>query len=205
VFFLYSRKPQFLLLLCWCLGLAAMSVYAVGGDSWNLERKSEKTEQVRVNLDEKPPATEEPPLPAAEPAEPPAVPDRPAADPRLNRFTALRIIPKADGDEKRLVLEVDYVAALTHGFAPDKARGYYFLEGGPTVVVALGHPWVTDVKQEKFPVDMPQVKDVSLFHIQPEELRLFVNTRTALQASGARVQIGPTPAGGLRAEIYFTR
>jgi hypothetical protein len=178
-----------------------MSAYAIGGDSWNLERKSDKTEQVRVNLGEKPPVMEEPPPPAAEP---PSVPDRPAADPRLNRFTALRVISKADGDEKKLVLEADYIAALTHGFAPDKARGYYFLEGGPTVVVALGHPWVTDVEPEKFPVDMPQVKDVSLVRIQSEELRLFVNTRTALQASGARVQIGPTPAG-LRAEIYFTR
>lgn len=202
MFFLYSRKPQFLLLLCWCLGLAGMCAYAIGGEAWDLERKNEKTEQARVNLGENPPVAEAPPPPAADP---PPEPEQPPADPRLNRFTALRIISRAGGDEKKLVLEADYIAARTHGFTPDKAHGYYFLDGGPTVVVALGHPWVTDVEQEKFPVaDMPQVKDVRLFHIQPEELRLFVNTHTALQASGARVRIEPTPAG-LRAEIYFTR
>ncbi|MDR2055477.1 MAG: hypothetical protein LBQ10_06370 [Desulfovibrio sp.] len=202
MFFLYSRKPQFLLLLCWCLGLAAISAYAIGGDVWDFGKGSGKTEQVRANLGEQPAAPS--PEPTQPPADPPPEPERPTADPRLNRLLALRVLPNADGDEKKLVLEADYTAALANGFTPDKARGYYFLEGAPTVVVALGHPWVTDVEQKKFSVDMPQVRDVRLVRIEPQNLRLFVTTHTALQASSAKVRIEPTPTG-LRAEIHFTR
>jgi hypothetical protein len=198
VFFFYSRKPQLLLLLGWTLGLAFMFVYVTGDESSPFRPKTDVTQRAGARLGEMPTLEERPaPVPAAQ------IPATPAGDPELNLCTALRVMPRAEGKEKKLVLELDYIPALTNGFTPDKARNYY-IEEPPTFVVALGEPWKTELKPTMIPVDMPETNGVSLIVSRSRHLRVLVHTRTEQQAVRAKVKVSPTE-NGLRAEVYFAR
>jgi hypothetical protein len=197
MFFLYSRKPQFVLLLCWCAALAFMFTDITGGESQIFTLDG----GVKPAQDSEPRLGDEhvPPLEVA--------PEQPQSavtpDPVLNQGTALRVIARPDGDENGLVLEFDYVPAQTKGFTPDRARNYY-IEEPPAFVVSLGEPWVADIEPKFFPVDMRQASGVSLIVSQSRHLRLLTHVHTRDQAAEAKARISRTKTG-LKAEIHFGR
>jgi hypothetical protein len=212
--FFYSRKPQIVLFLCWCIALASLFAYATGSDPLFFMQRPGPAEPSRAVLGEVPLAQAQPdppaeppappePAPAPPPALPPEVPADPAADPALNRATELRVIPGTGEDKNLLILELDYVAAQKNGFTPDKAHDYY-TDDTPTVVVVLGSPWKVEIEPRHHPLNMEQANLVSLWMTEARQLRLITRTRTVAQAAGARVRIQPTQAG-IRAEIRFAR
>ncbi|MDR2075877.1 MAG: hypothetical protein LBP61_02945 [Desulfovibrio sp.] len=237
--FLYSRKPQLVLLLFWSIALAGMFAYATGNEPFFFFQKSDPVGPAKARLGELPPAQEPPadpgPLPEPspkpellehqlpahpEPAHPepvhpepvhpePARSLEPAPNPeaKLNLGTALRVFPKADGDERKLVLEFDYTAAQENGFSPDKAHTFYTDDlppDSPSVVIVLGSPWKLDLADPLRPLEMKQATRASLWLTKSRQLRLVTHTRTATEAAGAKVRISPTQTG-LRAEIHFSR
>ena len=194
--FLYSRKLQLVLLLCWLAGMTFMYVQIIGERPLWLVNASERiharTEKARLG------AVPE----MAARLEAPAPDPRPAADPRLNRCLALRVTPGADGRADALVLELDYVAAQAKGFTLEKIRGYY-LNDAPTYVVALGEPWTSDIGNAAFPVSMSHVTGLNVVVTKAGALRLLVHTRTMREAKNARLNVSATEKG-LRAEIRFS-
>ena len=199
--FLYSRKLQLILLSCWLLGMGLMFTQITGEGGLLLVRASapapERPLDARLGHIPAPPAL------ADEPKPEPAPPPRPVADPRLNRFLALRF-EQAEGEHQgTLVLDMDYVAAQTHGFSADKIYSYY-LDGEPTFVIALGEPWVSDIGNISLPGAMPQVKGINLIVSKSQHLRLLVHTNAMHVASGARLEVSPT-SSGLRAEVRLPR
>jgi hypothetical protein len=219
--FLYSRKPQLILLFCWCIAMGALFTYATGNNPLHflpedplqfLRGLSMPESRARLGAapQEPPaplavpsvvlPAQRTPlPVPAAEPA-----PER-RINPAVNRGTALRIFPEADGDAHKLVLEFDYAAAEKNGFTLGRARKFYTRDTPtPTVVVDLGSPWELDMKERTHPLAMPQATQVSLWTTKSGRLRLVTHTRNFAEASGARVLLRRTSTG-LREEIYFPR
>jgi hypothetical protein len=220
--FLYSRKPQLILLFCWCIALAALFTYATGNNPLQflpedplqfLRRISLSESRARLGaVPQEPPApsaapsvllpAERTPLPIPAPEPAPAV-NRP--DPAVNRGTALRIFPEADGDARKLVLEFDYAAAEKNGFTLKRARKFYTSDTPtPTLVVDLGGPWELDMKERTYPLAIPQATQVSLWTTKSRQLRLVTHIRTLAEASGARVFLRRTPTG-LREEIHFPR
>ncbi len=196
--FLYSRKLQIILLLCWSLGMTFMYVQITGERPLWLVNASERiqlrTEKARLGAV---PETTDVRVEA------PAPDPRPAADPRLNRCLALRVVPDAGRRADALVFELDYVPAQTKGFTPEKARDYY-LNDAPTYVVALGEPWTSDIGNAAFPVSMPQVTGLNVVVTKTETLRLLIHTRTMHEAKSARLRVFPTEKG-MKAEIRFSR
>lgn len=197
--FLYSRKSQLALLVCWLIGMTVMYVQIIGERPLWLAKASERIvdREQRARLGHVPVLPE----PAAVPV--PAPPSRPVADPVLNRCLAMRTEQGAGEQGDTLVVELDYVAAQTKGFAIEKARGYY-LEDAPTFVVALGEPWTSDIGNASFPGAMPQMTGMELIVSKSRHLRLLVHTRSMRVARGANVHITPTDAG-MRAEIRLPR
>lgn len=193
--FLYSRKLQLALLLCWLLGMALMYAQITGERPLWLVNASERihirTEKARLGAVPEMAARTETPEPAP----------RPAADPKLNRCLAVRAVPDVDGRTDALVLEVDYVAAQTKGFRLENIRDYY-LSDSPTYVVALGERWASDIGDAALSVSMPQVTGLNAFVTKAGSLRLHVRTRTMQEAKSARLRVSPTEKG-LRAEIRF--
>ncbi|MDR1855892.1 MAG: hypothetical protein LBR22_01845 [Desulfovibrio sp.] len=198
--FLYSRKPQLLLLLIWFLGLAFLFGVITKGDiSFFRTPVVSQTAPTlgSVPMPKEPTATAEPPA---------KVRDEPgtAGDPILNHSTALRIIPNADGDGHVLVLELDYVPAATKGFTLNMAKCYY-IESPPAFVIALGEPWRTDLQVDtSFHADMRQVRAINVILTHSRNHRLIVSTRSEEQARMAHAQLSATGTG-LKAEIYFPR
>lgn len=247
--FLYSRKPQLLLLFCWCVAVSALFAYVTGNDPLHFLQKVSRSES-RARLGAVPPPQETqapsaapspaaPPEPAHKPeqthrpeqassrgatlrisvAPPPRETQAPSAAPSLaaqpepahkpapalNRGTALRIFQKADGDARKLVLEFDYAAAEKNGFSLDKARQFYTTDTPtPTIVVDLGRPWELELKELKYPLNMPQATHVSLWMTPSGQLRLVTHARTTAGAAEARVSLHRTQTG-LREEIHFLR
>ena len=199
--FLYSRKMQFALLLCWLVGMAVMYVQITGERPHWLRATSERI----VAQTQKAQLGQVPALPEPPPPPPPVAtaPQRPPADPVLNRCLALRLDQQAGTDADTLVLEFDYLAAQTKGFTLDKARGYY-LEDAPTFVVALGEPWVSDIGNASFTGSVAQLARLELIVSKSRNLRLLVHTRGMATAKGAKFHLTPT-ATGLRAEIRLPR
>jgi hypothetical protein len=227
--FLYSRKPQIILLFCWCLALGALFTYATGNNPLQflpedplqfLRGISMSESRARLgSVPQEPPLTTVPQdlqAPLAVPSvvlpaqrTPLPVPAEPAPERRIspvvNLGTALRIFPEADGDAHKLVLEFDYAAAEKNGFTLGRARKFYTSDTPtPTVVVDLGSPWELNMKERTHPLDMPQATQVSLWTTRSGQLRLVTHTRNLAEASGARVLLRRTPTG-LREEIYFPR
>jgi hypothetical protein len=204
--FFYSRKPQILLLFCWCLALAAMFVQVTGEAPLSFPWRIVPNDgRFQTALKAPPPVPQESPAPL--PAEPPAQAaekrSTPSADSTLNRATALRIKPAANGDKNVLALELDYIAARKNGFTPEKAHNYY-TKDTPTFVIVLGSPWVLEPGLEAQDLNMEQADRVSLWLSEARQLRLTIHTRNVAQAAGARVRLQRTPTG-LRAEIHFAR
>jgi hypothetical protein len=193
--FLYSRKPQFLLLLCWCLGLATLFA-AINGNGTSLFT----TPQVRNAV----PALGAPPDHAALTAQAaPEVPP-PAGDPVLNRSTALRITPNDGGDATKLALEIDYIPAASNGFSPHDVRCYY-MEEPPAFVVSLGEHWATDLRLDApIRVNMEQVRGLTVYLSHTSNHRLLIATRTAEQARLARAKLSAT-ATGMKVEVSLPR
>jgi hypothetical protein len=210
--FLYSRKPQLLLLFCWSIALAGLFAYATGNTPFFFAQKSEAPGQTRARLGEMPPppppAVVQPVVPPPEPVPlpaptPPPAPQQPAPDPTMNRGMDFRAFPAADGDEKKLVLEFDYIPAERNGFTPEKAHTF-FTDDTPTFVIVLGSPWKLEVSRKIEALNMKQATRVYLWMSLSGQLRLVTHTRTVAEAAGARARMERTPTG-LRAEIHFTR
>jgi hypothetical protein len=192
--FLYSRKMQIGLLLIWLAGMALM--YA----QIDRERSSGPDLEVEAILGHMP---EMPALPTEPetPAEPQPDP-RPAADPVLNRCLDLRVEQSGEKADT-LVLELDYVAAQTGGFALEKAHGYHYADA-PVFVVALGEPWISDIGNVSFPGPIPEVSDVNLVVSKSQNMRLLINTKSMRTARGAKLSLSPADAG-MRVEIHLPR
>lgn len=195
--FLYSRKLQMVLLLCWLTGMTFMYVRITGERPLWLVNASERihirAEKAQIG------AVPETPAPPQT-----SVPDpRPAAHPKLNRCLALRLVPDEQGRKDTLVFELDYVAAQTKGFSFEKIRDYY-LEDAPTYVVALGEPWTSDIGNAAFPLSTPHVTGLNVIVTKAGTLRLLVHARTMREAKEARLHVTPTEKG-MRAEIRFSR
>jgi hypothetical protein len=203
--FLYSRKSQCVLLLCWLIGMIFMYVQLSGTRQHRPvevdERAVDSGQKVRLGEAPELPVQEAPP--ARETLPVPPSPARPAADPELNRCLALRVEQGTGGHEDTLTLELDYVAAQTKGFSIEKARSYY-LEDEAAFVVALGEPWISDVGNLSFPGTMPQVTGLKLIVSKSRNLRLLVHTRSMNIAREAKLQLSPTDTG-IRAEIRLRR
>jgi hypothetical protein len=193
--FLYSRKLQFVLLLCWLAGMTAMYVQITGERPLWLAKASERIVErgQKARLGHMPEMSAPVPQPAPVPA----------ADPKLNRCLELRLDQITGEHADTLTLEVDYVAALTKGFSIDKAHGYY-LKDAPTFVIEMGEPWVSDIGNASFPGTLPQVANLELIVSKSRHLRLLVHTRSMRIASGAKLRVSPTEAG-IRAEIHLPR
>jgi hypothetical protein len=199
--FLYSRKVQLVLLLCWFAGMTAMYVQITGERPFWLVKAFELTAErgrQKARLGQAP----ELPAPVQQPA--PAPVARPAPDPKLNRCLALRVSQGAGEDTDTLILELDYVAARTKGFKIDAARSYY-LKDVPVFVVELGRPWISDIGDASFPIDMPQAVGVELIVFKSGYLRLLVRTKAMhIASAGKLLRVAPTDTG-LRAEVEFPR
>ncbi|MBQ4133680.1 MAG: hypothetical protein IJD04_08125 [Desulfovibrionaceae bacterium] len=192
--FLYSRKPQIIMLLCW---LAAMGfIYAqADNDYFDLSEEMEDlSEKQEVSLGKSPEIHVPPPLPPA------PVSPQPPADPTVNHCLDLRLV-NADTEENAIVLELDYIAAQTNGFAPEKARSYY-IDDSPTFVIALGEPWVSETGNASFTRPLPQVPSLNLIVSRSKNLRLLVHTSTVQLARKARFNAFRTDRG-VRIEIYL--
>ncbi|MDR2800403.1 MAG: hypothetical protein LBB52_03945 [Desulfovibrio sp.] len=214
--FLYSRKPQLLLLFCWGIAIAGLFAYATGNQPLFFLQKAEDPAQSAARLGELPPPPEppappappvaQPVVPPPEPAPPPAPPPEPepATGSTLNRATGFRVFPAADGDENKLVLELDYIPAQANGFNPDRAHHFYTADA-PTLVIVLGSPWETEISSKTQVLHMKQATRVDLWMMASErQLRIVTHTRTFAEAAGAKVRLARTQTG-LRAEIHFTR
>jgi hypothetical protein len=215
--FLYSRKPQILLLFCWSVALAGLFVYSTGHETLFFPHATEPPGQAKARLGELPPPPESPSLPDVQPAVPPPGSHEPppvsepahSAHPArssvstINQGTDFRVFPDADGDEKKLVLEFDYIPAGENGFTLDKAHNFY-TEDTPTVVIALGSPWELDVSRKNHSLAMKQATRASLWMTEARQLRMVTHTRTFAEAAGAKVRLTRTQSG-LRAEIHFPR
>jgi hypothetical protein len=188
--FLYSRRIQIILLLCWSAGMVGMYAAIIGSDA-RLFHRADISQAATAK-----PNVAQPPAPA-----PQSVPAK--TDPTRNRAEALRITTETEGGGTTLVLEFDYLPAESKGFAPAKTRAYY-LEGAPTFVLSLGEHWIMDIEQKSYPVDLPQAKGVTLILSQSNHFRILTHTRTNEQAMHARAQISPT-ATGLQAKIRFSK
>lgn len=196
--FLYSRKSQLVLLLCWLIGMTVMYVQITGERPLWLAKASERivdhAQKARLGR-----------VPDIEPAVPqaPAPPPLPAADPVLNRCLAMRTNQSMDEQADTLAVDLDYIAAQKKGFSLEKAHGYY-LEDAPTFVVAFGEPWISDIGHASFPGAMQQVTGLELIVSKSKHLRLLVHTRSMRIARGAKFHISPTETG-LRVEIRLPR
>jgi hypothetical protein len=201
--FLYSRKPQLLLLLCWLLGMAFMYVQATGLRPLWLADASQRIhaggEKARLGAVPEIPARPEAPVLSEAPPRDPG----PAAHPELNRCLAFRVVRNAEGQADTLVLEMDYVAAQRKGFTIGKAHGYP-LKGASAYAVEFDAPWVSDIGEASFPLSMPQATELKLMVSKTRHLRLLVHTRSMREARGARLRVTPTDTG-LKAEIRFPR
>jgi hypothetical protein len=215
--FLYSRKSQFMLLLCWLIGMTVTYVQITGerplwlvkaADLWRVKAgelwlgkagDDPPGHDRRAQLGQVPatPAPAAPAAPAAPPA--PAGAPRPAADPLLNRCLAMRVDHVTGERADTLIVEVDYVAAQRRGFAPEKARGYY-LKDAPVFVIALGEPWTSDIGDASFPSPLPQISGLKLTVANARHLNLLIHTRSMRIARGTELHIAPTSAG-IRAEV----
>ena len=195
---LYSRKSQFVLLLCWLIGMSYVYVQITGERPLWLAKAGEgvldRPQQAR--LGQMPELPE--PAPPSEPE-----PAQPVADPTLNRGLALRVNQGVGEQTDTLILELDYVAAQTDGFTIEKVRSYY-LADSPTFVVALGAPWASDIENTSFSNLMPQVTRLNLIVSESQNLRLLVHTRSMSIAQGARLRTSSTDTG-IRAEIRLPR
>lgn len=205
--FLYSRKIQFVLLLCWLCGMLFIVVESTGEmPEWLAEATEQEPAQdkkARIGDVPEPLAqTPEPPQ-IIEPVPPkPEKSPLPEPHPELNRCLALRQVA-VEGDAKNvLVLEMDYVAAQNKGFRIEKAHTYY-LDDSPVFVIAFGAPWTSDIGNTQLQVGMRTVSHVNLILSKSHTLRLLIQTQSMQDSRRARARITPTDTG-LRAEIHFS-
>lgn len=205
--FLYSRKSQFVLLLCWAVGMLILYVQTTGEHPVWLaaaeKQISDHSQKARLGRAPQKTAPVSEVAPSPPPVSAPASVALPDADPVLNRCLAIQASAAAGERTDTLTLEIDYVAARTKGFTPEKTRNYY-LEDAPVFVVALGEPWISDVKQISLPETLPQLGVVELIVSKSRHLRLLVHTRSMHVAKGAKLHISPTSTG-MRAEIQLPR
>lgn len=194
--FFYSRRVQFILLLCWSVGMVVMYAAIIGSDPHFFYRADISQASTAKPSVAQLPVTDNPPPP------PPAT-VKTNADPTRNKAGALRITTQTEGCTTALVLDFDYVPAESNGFIPDKTYAY-FIDSPPTFVLSLGEHWIMDIGQKKYPVDLPQVDGVTIILSQSNHLRILTHTRTTAQARSAKVKIIPTPAG-LQAQIHFSK
>ena len=105
--FLYSRKSQFVLLLCWLIGMAVMYAQVTGERPlWLVkaeERVADGNQKVRLG--------HVPELRVQAAAPSPAPAPQPAPDPVLNRCLAMRVGQGTGEHADTLTLELDYIAA----------------------------------------------------------------------------------------------
>lgn len=206
---IYSRKSQFVLLLCWLLSMTVMYVRTTGKHALWLVKADElivdRAQKARLGPVPEMPVPATPPVPTMTPP-PPPVPDpapRPAADPSLNRCLAVRVNQDTDNNADILKVELDYVAAQTKGFTFKTAHGYCLVDA-PVFVVELGEPWTSDIGNASFPGTMPQITGLDLIVSKSRHLRLLVRTRSMRIAQDAKLHISPTDTG-MRAEIRLPR
>jgi hypothetical protein len=206
--FLYSRKTQFIALLCWCVAVLAMFAVITGQHPFWLGSaasgfESDKTQaQLDTPLQRPATSTEPKPAPPQEAKPAPPSPARPEADPKLNRFLSLRASP---GDDERIILNLDYVAAEKRGFTPGVVRSYY-LEDTPAFVVDFGRPWVVLEEEIRIPLDMPRAREVQLWVSRASKhLRLLVALHSMRDASRASLRILPGGDNGLNMEITLPK
>ncbi|MDR0827010.1 MAG: hypothetical protein LBN33_03905 [Desulfovibrio sp.] len=185
MWFLYSRKIQFILLLCWSAGMVGLYVAVIGSDARLFHSK--EISQAAIT---KPSV-----------AQLPHTGVKTSADPTRNKAEALRVSTQTEGGTATLVLEFDYVPAQAQGFVPAKTYSYY-IENPSTFVLSLGEHWIMNIEKKTYPVDLPQVSGISLILSQSNHLRILTHTHSSVQAMNARAQISPT-ATGLQARIHF--
>lgn len=193
--FLHSRKTQLFLLALWLVGMAVLYTQTTGERPRWLTRASEQRphneQPVRIGQEPVLPATAMPvPVPSA----------RSEADPTLNRCLAWRVTQSAN----TLVVDLDYVAAQENGFSIEKVLGYH-LKDAPLYVVALGEPWISDVREPSMRGAIPQVAGLNLI-VSPElrQLRLVIQAQSMHIARGAKFRVSPTDTG-MRVEIQLPR
>ena len=198
--FLYSRKLQLIMLLCWLAGMFFLYTRISGiYTDWSVEENEllrSARQEARLG------AT--PSLPAApEPVEaaPPVIP-APAPDPELNRCLDLRLV-HADPESSTLVFELDYIPAAANGFTLEKAHSYH-IDDNPAFVVALGEPWVSDAGSSSFSTSLPQAPNVQLIVSKSKHLRLLFRTNSLQTARKASFSAYPTDRG-IRLEIRLPK